>query len=102
MMIEPPGQPGRRAVFEIEDCVFVAVEQLFFDQLLIRPVSQASVSDLGFRPDLGGEESREDGSGCEAVEAMIVMQDSEFHYVEGPFSLAQKQVNQFTIRERES
>jgi hypothetical protein len=49
VMVEPPGEPGRRAVLEIDYGIIVAVEQLLLDELLVRLVRKPAESDLGGR-----------------------------------------------------
>ena len=76
VMIEPPGQPRRRAVLEIDDGVFVAVEEFFFDELLVRFVGKSAKADFGLRADGFAEKARKHSGGCKAVKAMVVMQYS--------------------------
>jgi hypothetical protein len=42
-------------------------------------VCEPGVRDLGIGADLFSEEPREDGCGCKAVEAVIVVEYPEFH-----------------------
>jgi hypothetical protein len=42
-------------------------------------VREPGVGDLGIRADLFSKEPREDGCGCKAIEAVIVMEYPEFH-----------------------
>ena len=73
VVIEPPGQARRRAVLEIDDSVFVAVEEFFFDELLIRFVGQPCEADLGGGADLLAEKAREHGGGRKTIKAMVMV-----------------------------
>jgi hypothetical protein len=91
-MIEPPRQPWRWAVLEVNDGVLVTVKKLFFDELLIRFVRQPCVRYLRGGPYLFRKEAREYSRRCETVKAMIVMQYAKFHF---------SRANQFNIRHAE-
>ena len=71
MMIEPPGQPGRSAVLEVDNRVLVAVEKLQVEKLL-GAVKQPGKDKLGGRRLLGAVEIGEKGRRASTVEAPIV------------------------------
>src|SRR5437867_2704037 len=102
MVVEPPGEPGRGAVLEVDDRILVTVEELFFYQLLIWLVGEAGKCDFRRRLELIDKETREDGRGREAVEAVIVMQDSEFHSVRWVLLVPSRMTHHCNIERAES
>ena len=79
MMIEPPSQLGRAAVFEIHDGVFIAVEEFLLEELL-GTVKQAREHELRRGVEARSEEIRENGGGACAVEAPIVIKKTNPHF----------------------
>jgi hypothetical protein len=80
VMIEPPGQTGRRRVFEVDDRVLIPVEQGRIEPLLSR-MRHARVSELGVRVEVTAKKPAEERSRSGAIETMVVIKDSNFHQV---------------------
>jgi hypothetical protein len=78
VMVEPPGDLGRAAVFEIDDRVFIAREERLIEKL-IGAVKQAAIEKLGLRIDPAAEEVAEDGGRAGAIETAIVIEDPNAH-----------------------
>src|SRR5580693_5232253 len=77
-MIKPPGQPWIRRIFEIYNCVDIAVEQAVFKKLRSF-MGESRKFEGRARVVSAFEEAAEEGGGCGPVETMIVIQDSHPH-----------------------
>ncbi len=78
MVIEPPRQARIARILEIDDGVFVAIEQFGRERLGCR-VSHSRVPELGVRMYRSGNEAAEEGSrGC-PIKAMVVVQHAFQH-----------------------
>ena len=84
-MIEPPGEPWIRRIFEIDYGVFVAVKQAVVEDLR-GAVGHAGVDEFGIRVNGAAVEAAEESSGSRAVETVIVIEDSYAHSFPQMFS----------------
>src|SRR5213083_226193 len=73
VMIEPPGQFFGRRVLEIDDRILVTVKQV------TRAMQQTGVLDLRFGMDLFFIKACEGGGRGDAVEAVAVIKQAQFH-----------------------
>src|SRR5580704_14712316 len=80
-MIEPPGQPRIGGIFEIYNCVDIAVEQAIFKKLRSFMGESGKVEGRA-RVVFAFEEAAEERGGCGPVETMIVIQDSHPHAIQ--------------------
>src|SRR4051794_8138936 len=98
MMIEPPGQFWSCGIFEIDDGVFVAVEQRIV-KLLSSCVRHAGVSKVGGRMELVRHKAAEVCRRRRAIETMVVVQDSNFHQNTGYWETFQLSITSRRPRE---
>lgn len=77
-MVEPPGQPFVRAVFEIDDRVLVPVELLPVERVP-GPVHRRRIPDLRSGMDLCRVKLSENGRRRNAVETIAVIKYAKFH-----------------------
>src|SRR2546425_20821 len=80
VVIEPPGDFGIGAVFEINDGVLVAVEQAFVEELG-GAVGQTSVDELGARVKRPIEKTAKVRGRSGSVETVVVIEDPYTHAV---------------------
>ena len=78
MVIEPPCQLVGSAVLEIDDDVFISVEQLFVEKLL-STMKQTGQRELGIGIETPPEEFREHSGRTGAVEATVVIKETYSH-----------------------
>lgn len=74
MVIEPPGQPFIWTVFEVNNCVFVAVELIAVKSIAC-PVHRWGERHIGLRVYLFEIELREEGGGRDTVKTISVIKD---------------------------
>ena len=72
MMIEPPGELLRSAVFEIDDHVLAFAEHVVIDELA-GLVGETFILDLGARVDVRFVEAREHRCGGNPIETIVVI-----------------------------
>jgi hypothetical protein len=78
MMVEPPGDLGRAAIFEIDDGVLDSLEVRFIEEL-IGAVEETFVGKLRLRVDVAAEEVAENGCRTGPVKTAIVIEDADAH-----------------------
>ena len=78
MMIEPPGQARIARVFEIDDGVFVAIEQARIEHLR-RLVGHPGIAEFRIRVNRARDEAAEEGGRGRPVKAVIVVQHAFQH-----------------------
>src|SRR5215831_17051099 len=93
VVVKPPRQAGIAGVLEIDDGVFIAVEQVGVEGLG-SPVSHARVPELGGRVNRPVNEAAEKCGRGRAIEAMVV--------VEHPFKHAQAENLSACLNAREN
>src|SRR3954453_9894683 len=78
VVIEPPGEPGVAAIFEIDNGIFVAIEEAGVEHLR-RFMRHPGVAELRVGMDRSGNEAAEESSrGC-PVKTVIVIQHAFQH-----------------------
>src|ERR1035437_2969498 len=82
VMVEPPGDTGRRRVFEIDNCVLVAGEIVFVEESA-SAMYQPRIFEFRVADALAVE-TRKQRCGTSAIETLIVVEDS---YPHKPFRL---------------
>ncbi len=75
MVVEPPGEPGRRGVFEIHDNVCIAIKGNVIE-LSSGPVRQPVVEKLRLRVDALAVEAGENSGGGSAVETTVMIMNT--------------------------
>src|SRR5579875_444279 len=78
MVVKPPSKARRAGIFEIDDCIFVAVENSRVEGLR-SAVNHATVAKFRTRVDAFAVEARKHGSRCGAIEAFVMKTDPDFH-----------------------
>ena len=78
VMIKPPGQFFRGRILEVDDRIFVAVEQREIEKVS-RTMQQTAVVDFRFRMNAFFVEAREGCGRGDAVEAVTVIKQTKFH-----------------------
>jgi hypothetical protein len=78
MMVKPPIDSGRRRVFEINDCVLVAVKISFVEQRA-SAMHQPTELKLCVVVDALLIEAGKQGGGRRAIKTFVVIKDSDFH-----------------------
>ena len=80
MMIEPPRQPLRRRILEINDRIFIPVEHMAFEQEIPRAMQQSAIFNGHVPMNSFKIKTRERRCGGNAVEAMTMVENAQFHY----------------------
>src|SRR5258705_13256613 len=78
VMIKPPGQLLCRRILEIDDRVFVAIQQRQVEKVS-RAVQQTSVVNFSFAVNTVRVEAREGCGRGDAVETVAVIKNAKFH-----------------------
>ena len=78
VMVKPPGQAVAWGIFEIDDGVFIAIENTYVKQLP-GPVHHPGVVELGLGINAGAIETREHGGRTGAIKTLIVKADADSH-----------------------
>lgn len=76
-MVEPPCNFGRTGIFEIDNCVFVAVEMGFVKKRS-RAVQEAGEEEVGVFANALAIEAGEQCGGASSIETLVVVEDSYF------------------------
>src|ERR1700680_4271438 len=80
VMVEPPRDPGGTGVFEIDDGILVSVEIGFVEERS-GAMQEAGEDEVGVFANALAIEAREQGGGASSVEALVVVEDSDFQSV---------------------
>jgi hypothetical protein len=76
MVVEPPGDLGRRRVLEVDDRILVSREILLVKERT-STMQEAKIFEAGIITDSLGIEAREQGCGCRAVKTFVVKEDPD-------------------------
>ena|SRR5215204_2672417 len=78
MVVEKPGQPRRRLVAVVEDCVFLPIEHAVVGTLLSRAVAATSINQLPLACVDSRQQASEYDGAREAIETMSVSGNDDF------------------------
>src|SRR5580704_11184481 len=78
MVIEPPGEPGRAGIFEVDDRIFIAVKNALLEGFS-GGVGHAGIRKCGLGIDALPVKARKNGRRGRAIETFIVEANSHLH-----------------------